>query len=66
MTWLERFLHELLVTALFDVATDPRKGFSTRLVARSVLAQHDDGPIGRALRWSDASRAATSKYTDHA
>lgn len=58
MNAIHRFLHELLVTALFDLATDPAKGFSTRIIARAVLATHDDGPIGRALRWSDASRSA--------
>lgn len=63
MNVFECFLRELLVAALFELATRPK---GRRDDARAALAQHDDGPIGRALRWSDASRAASPKYTDHA
>ena len=63
MIHLESFLHELLVQALFDAASDPCKLMPTRIAARAVIAAHDAGPIGRALRHADASRAAPAKYT---
>lgn len=59
--FVERILDELLVAALFDLASDPRAGRWERDCARAALTEHDDGPFGRALRHADASRAAPSK-----
>jgi len=59
MIHLERLLLDVLVAALFELASRPA-GLA-KAQARASLAAHDAGPIGRALRHADASRAAPAK-----
>lgn len=56
---IEHILDELLIAALFELASNPRAGRWDRDRARAALVAHDKNPIGCALRHADASRASS-------